>query len=132
MKFKFVEHTADVGVEAYGESLEETFINAALGLFEIMTDTSKVEEKEVREIKAKGEDLKSLLYDFLEQFLILHDSENLIFTKVVVKITNNELIGKVWGDVFDSTKHEDRTQVKAITYHDMSIEDKKIFYLVDI
>ncbi len=132
MKFKFVEHTADVGVEAYGESLEETFSNAALGFFEIMTDTSKIEEKETREIEAKGEDLKSLLYDFLEQFLILHDSENLIFTRVEIKINGNELVGKVWGDVFDSTKHEDRTQVKAITYHDMSIEDKKIFYLVDI
>ena len=65
MKFKFIEHTADVGVEAYGENLEETFSNAALGFFEIMTDTSKIEEKEVREFKAKGEDLKSLLYDFL-------------------------------------------------------------------
>lgn len=133
MKFKFIEHTADVGVESYGNNLKETFENAALGMFEIMTDTKKVEEKTRKIIVAKGEDRKSLLYDFLEQFLIIHDAENLIFTRVVInKIGDNQIEAEVFGEEFDSKKHEDRTQVKAITYHDMMVTDKKIFYLVDI
>ncbi len=133
MKFKFIEHTADVGIEAYGETLEEMFSNAALGLFELMADTKEVEEKEKFKIKAKGEDLQSLLYDFLEKFLILHDTNNIVFSRAVVrKIENNELEAEAWGEKFDSEKHEEGTHVKAITYHRMKIEDKKLFYLVDI
>ena len=59
MKFKFIEHTADVGVEAYGDSLEEKFGNAALGLFEIMLDTSKVEQKEKKEFEIEADDEQS-------------------------------------------------------------------------
>ena len=132
MKFKFIEHTADVGVEAYGETIEETFKNAALGFLEIMTDTSKVEPKVKKEFSVESEDLKSLLYDFLEKFLFFHDSENLVFSKFKVKIQGNKLEAEVWGEEFNKEKHEDKTSVKAITYHRMEVSDKKIFYIVDI
>ncbi|MBU3905075.1 MAG: archease [Nanoarchaeota archaeon] len=134
MKFKFVEHTADIGIEAYGENMKETFANAALGLFEIMIDTTKVEEKETIEITAKGEDIQSLLYDFLEQFLIIHDTDNLVFSRVVVnKLTDDfKIEATAYGEEFDTNKHEGRSGIKAITYQRMNITDKKIFYLVDI
>lgn len=134
MKFKFIEHTADVGVEAYGKNIKETFSNAALGLFEIMINTKKIKEKIKIPIKAKGEDMQSLLYDFLEQFLIIHDTDNLIFSRVVIKkLTDDFHIEAVaYGETFDSKKHEGRSGVKAITYQRMNITDKKIFFLVDI
>ena len=137
MKFKFIEHTADIGIEAYGETWEEAFENAALGMFEIMTDTKKIGTKKKMEIMASGEDMKSLLYDFLEQFLILHDSENLVFSKVkIIELNNNKLKAEVWGEEFNPDKHEDRTSVKAITYHQMEIIEKDskktIRFIVDI
>ncbi len=45
MKFEFFEHTADIGIRAWGDSLEEAFENSALAVFEVITDTSKVQEK---------------------------------------------------------------------------------------
>lgn len=134
MKFKFIEHTADIGIEAYGNDLKETFANAALGLFEIMIDTKKVKEVKEIEIKAKGEDMQSLLYDFLEQFLIIHDTDNLVFSRVVVnKLTDDfKIEATAYGEEFNPEKHEGRSGVKAITYQRMNITDKKIFYLVDI
>jgi len=45
--YEFFEHTADVGIIARGNTLEEAFSNAAKAVFEVMTDTSKVEAKEV-------------------------------------------------------------------------------------
>ncbi|MBU4123853.1 MAG: archease, partial [Nanoarchaeota archaeon] len=82
MKFKFIEHTADVGVEAYGKNIEETFANVALGLFEIMSNTKKIKDTKMYKIKIKSENIESLLYDFLEKFLIIHDIENAVFTRV--------------------------------------------------
>lgn len=133
MKFKFIEHTADMGIEAYGKDFKETFENAALGMFEIMTDTSKVEEKQRKIIVAKGEDLKSLLYDFLEQFLIIHDAENLIFSRVIINsLENNKIKAEAFGEEFNPGKHTDRTTVKAITYQRMNVTPTKIFFIVDI
>jgi len=133
MKFKFIEHTADMGIEAYGKDIKESFENAALGLFEMMTDTKKVEEKTRKIIEAKGEDLKSLLYDFLEQFLIIHDAENLVFSRVVIhSLEDNKIEAEAYGEEFDSSKHEDRTMVKAVTYQRMDVTPNKIFYIVDV
>lgn len=125
--FKFLEHTADVGIEAEEKDLEKVFEEIALGMFEVMTDTKKVEKKIKKEIKVDSEDLQALLYDFLEKFLILHDTENLMFSKFNVKKIKKEnskwnLECEAWGEEFDSEKHEDRTLVKAVTYHEMKIE----------
>ena len=68
--FEFFDHTADIGIRAYGRSLEEAFANAALAVFEIMTDTSKVEQKEYREIYINGYDLENLLYKWIEEQLL--------------------------------------------------------------
>lgn len=128
-KIRFIEHTADIEFEAFGKSLEEAFENAALAMFEIMTNTKKVGSKIKKEIKIESEDLESLLYDFLEQFLIFHDSENLIFSKFKVrKISKNtkyKLEAEVWGEEFDPKKHESKTLVKAVTYHDLVIGKKE-------
>lgn len=141
MKFKFVEHTADVGIESYGKKLEEAFSGVALGMFEVMTNTKKIKPKIKKEIKIESEDLKSLLYDFLEKFLIFHDVENLMFSKFDVKKIWKErnkwnLECEAWGEEFDPKRHEDRTLVKAVTYHDMKIlkkgELQYVYVLVDI
>ena len=71
--YKFLPHTADVRIEAYGKSLEEAFTNSAYATTDVVTDHSKVAAVVEKEFTAKGENQESLLYDFLEQFLILID-----------------------------------------------------------
>lgn len=139
MKYKFFEHTADTIFEGYGATLEEAFANAALALEEVMTDTSKVEPKTEKRIEAAGKDMKALLYDFLEKFLILKDAENMIFSEVIVegiKKTDKgyKLTGTARGEEYNPEKHEDRTQVKAVTYFDMQIgkKDGKHFVRVTV
>ena len=72
-KFEFFDVTADVGFRAYGESLNESFENSALAMFEVMTDTSQINPIEKREIDLESEDEKGLLYDWLSELLFLHD-----------------------------------------------------------
>ena len=130
---KFFSHTADVEFESYGATLEKAFENAALALFGVMTNIKKVKPKIKKKINIESEDLESLLYDFLEKFLILLDSENMVFSKFdVKKITMNEkskkfkLKAEAYGEKFDEKRHESKTLVKAITYHGMHIGRKRV------
>ena len=128
--FRFLEHTADVFVEAWAPTLAELFEEMAKAMFEIITDTSKVEPVECREISVNGFDLENLLYRWLEELLIIHDSENMVFTEFKVhelsKVSEEEYVikGVACGEIFNPSKHEPRTVVKAVTYAQMKIEKK--------
>lgn len=124
-KWEHYEHTADIGIRGYGDTLEEAFEAVAIALFDVMVDVRKVEKKEARHIEAEGEDLQSLLYDFLERLLILHDVEGLVFRDFDVKIEKSKegykLKAVAYGEHL-SEKHEPKEEVKAITYHEMEIK----------
>ncbi|MCS7366804.1 MAG: archease [archaeon YNP-WB-062] len=140
--FVFLDHKADVYVMAFGRSLNECFEYAAKAMFEVMTDTSRIEPSIRREIHVNGFDIYSLLYSWLEELLYLFDAEGLVFSSFNVqrisKIDeeNYVLDAIVFGEKFDSAKHERRTVVKAITYSQMEIynEDNKFVakFLLDI
>jgi len=129
-RFTFLEHTADAYIEAYGDTLEELFENATIAMFEVMTDTSKVSPIEVRNVEAEGFDLESLLYRWLEEWLIIRDSENMVFSKFkvkkIAKVGEDQYVieGLGWGEKFNPRVHEVRTEVKAVTYHMMEIKQE--------
>ncbi|MEM0333573.1 MAG: archease [Candidatus Aenigmatarchaeota archaeon] len=137
-RFEFVDiTTGDVAFIAYGSTLEELFSNAALAMFEIMVDTSKVEKIEKRYLECHGYDLESLLVNWLNDLLIFVDSENMVFSDFEVDIDENnfKLKAVCYGEKINKTKHETRTAVKAATYHKIKIEKNSVWkaqVIVDI
>ncbi len=135
-KFEFFDVTADVGYKAYGKTLDEAFENAALAMFEVMTDTSKIGPKVERKIEVESEDECALLYDWLSEFLVILDVDFLIFSKFEVKIEENGngffLEGTAWGEEFNPEIHESRAEVKAVTYHLMDVKQKNGKYMVQV
>lgn len=124
-KYKFLQHTADAKFQAYGETMEHAFENAALAMFSVMTKTEKVEPNLKRKISIKGEDMKSLLYNFLEELLFLMDSEGFILNKIEkIKIDNNKLTAIAIGDKI-SDDYDVHGEVKAVTYNEMEIKDEE-------
>ncbi len=125
-RFEWVEHPSDIGFRAYGRDLAEAFANAALALFEVMVDASKVEPREQARVELEAEDEQALLYDWLDRLIYLRDSDNKVFSKFSVKITEQpsrlKLEATIWGETFDAEKHSERTAVKAMTYHMMDIQ----------
>ncbi|ANF23407.1 archease [Thermococcus piezophilus] len=125
-EWEHYEHTADIGIRGYGETLEEAFEAVALALFDVMVNVRKVEPKEVRELEVEAEDLEALLYLFLEELLALHEMDGLVFGNFKVKLEKTEegyrLRARAYGELLDYVKHEPKEEVKAITYHDMRIE----------
>ena len=133
-KFEWIEHPSDVGFKAYGRSLAEAFENAALALFEVMVDTSKVEPKRQVEFELEAEDEEAMLYDWLDKLIYYHDAEGLVFSKFEVKLERTgkgfKLKGKAWGEEFNREKHPERTAVKAMTYHMMEIKQEGDYFTV--
>ena len=132
MKYKFLEHTADAKFQAFGKTLEEKFANAALAMFSIMVDTKKVKHLIEKKINIKGEDKKSLLYNFLEELLFLLDTKSFLLNKVKkIKIENNSLKAIVVGD-FVKEEYKLLGEVKAVTYNDMEITNTFVQVVVDL
>ncbi|ABM80378.1 archease [Hyperthermus butylicus] len=135
-------HPADVIIVAKGRTLEEAFEQAAIGVYEVITDTSKVEPKEERVIEDTGVDIYQLLYRWIEDLLYYTDSESMVFSKFKVekieKRSEDEyyLKARAWGEKMNSSKHPKRTIVKAMTYAMMEIvkEDGcwRVQFVVDI
>jgi SHS2 domain-containing protein len=125
-KFEFLEHTADVYVRAHGTTMEEAYGNAALAMFETMTNSGKIAQTQQQTIEVEAEDQYALLYNWLEALLIKFDTEGMLFSRF--EITNwketaesFKFKAKMWGEKFDPEKHPQKVGVKAVTYHLMVI-----------
>ena len=129
--FEFMDHTADVSVKSWGRNLEEAFSQTALSLMTTITPNLKlVSPKIEKKIQIESEDKYALCFDFLSEFLYIFDVEDLVFSNVsVISIQKTEekykLIALAKGEPFDREKHEIGTEVKAITYSFMTIEEKR-------
>ena len=125
-KYVFLEHTADMKFQAFGKSITDCFKNASYALREVITK-DKIKPIIKKTIKVKGKDNESLLYNFLEEFLFLIDSENFVLSeirKINMDKRKFELSVEMIGD--DIKKYKTITDVKAITYNDMFVlKDKK-------
>ncbi|MBW2987853.1 archease [Candidatus Woesearchaeota archaeon] len=137
MKYKYIEHVADLKFQAFGKSLEEAFANAAIALYDFVTKTEQIEPKIEEKIEVESEDNKSLLYDFLEQFLFLIDTKQFLLHEIKeIKITRKnhdklKLTAIAVGDTADG-KYEIGGDVKAVTYNDMFIKKEKDQYIIQV
>lgn len=86
IRFRTLDHTADIGIKAYGETLEKLFCNTALGMFSIITDLDKVKSSRNFYIQIKGEDEENLLIKWLNELLYLFDTEYCLFNRFDIKI----------------------------------------------
>ncbi len=129
-KFEFLEHTADVYVRTHGQSMEEAYENAALSMFETMTDTDKIGQNQEETVEVEAEDQYALLYNWLEALLVKSETEGILYSKFKIgnwKETDDgfKFKAKVWGEKFDAQKHPQKVAVKAVTYHRMVIIREK-------
>jgi SHS2 domain-containing protein len=124
MTYKFLRHTADVKFNASGKTLNKCFSDSAIAMFKAMYPDD-IESKIKKTIKVKGKDLESLLYNFLEELLVLLDSKDFFVSKVDVKVNEDDfsLVAKVLGD--KTSNYSISLQVKAVTYNEMSVRKTK-------
>jgi len=134
--FEIVNHTADVGIIAYGADLKQAFANAARSLFSLITELDDVREILYRDIELTATDKESLLVEWLNELIYRFDTENIIFKRFdITELDNTRLRARSYGEEVDNSRHELRTGVKAATYHLLKVDKDdgyKIQVILDI
>jgi SHS2 domain-containing protein len=121
--FEIIDHTADVGIIAYGADVKELFSNAALALFSLITEPESVEEKLHLDLEVSSEDIDSLLVEWLNELIYLFDAKHILFSRFDIEsLTHNQLKATCYGESFDPMKHKIKIGVKAATYHMLKID----------
>ncbi len=118
----------DAFIEVTGDTMEEAFENAGMSVVDTIVDIKSVENEEEREIEIYANDLKGLLYSWLEEIIILTITDGFVGKIFNVEITKNEryhLVAKIIGEEINFEKHHFKMEIKSPTYHLMEIKDGK-------
>lgn len=125
-RFRLLEHTADIGLVAYGDSLAEAFANAAYGLFSIIASLDGVREIQARNVEVNGIDYEELLFNWLNQLIYLFDIEHVLYiTFNITSISENNLKAICYGEKYDPARHQLKLGVKSATYHMLKVDTEK-------
>ena len=125
-RFRLIEHTADMGLVAYGKSLAEAFANAAYGLFSLIVEPNKVKEKESRKVTVQAQDAESLLFNWINELIYIFEVERLLFKSFdITEFTGQSLEATCWGERYDPSRHQLKTGVKSATYHMLKVDGEK-------
>ena len=133
-RYETIDHTADIAIKAYGSSMPEAFSNAAYAMFDIMADIKNINSKKELHVRLEAPDTEQLLVDWLSELLYLFEVEEILFSEFEVSIRDNILDAVVKGEPMDLTRHELKTEIKAVTYHmlEIDLEQNTVQVLFDI
>ncbi|MDI6780248.1 MAG: archease [Bacteroidota bacterium] len=123
---KILEHPADIGIEAYGSNLKAAFEQSAIALMSVILDSSNINNTKSRLIEMFASDYEQLLVKWLSEVLYLYDGENFVVGGFEIEtLTSNFLKAKVKGEKFNIIKHPTKLDVKAITYHQIIVQENE-------
>jgi SHS2 domain-containing protein len=131
--FEIIDHTADIGIVAYGTDMKQIFANAALGLFNLMADLDKIKEDFRREIELSAEDVEVLLVEWLNELIYIVDVEHVIFKRFEIEeLTGTQIKARCFGEKIKPGQHKLKREIKAATYHMLRINKDNSSYKVQV
>ena len=122
MKYILIDHTADVGLHVFGKDPTELFTTAARALFDIMIDARRVKATQSLFLRTEGLDWPDLMVNWLRELLYLWSGNDLLMHSTVIRtIGPQELVADIIVDPFDPSRHAVKTEIKAVTYHQIEV-----------
>ncbi len=123
-EFEILEHTADIGIAAYGKTKREVFINAAKGMFEIIAGENRnLKENFYDKIKLEADNLEDLLFAWLNELLYISETKLVILSKFKVKeLSDYQIKAEVEGMKINPPSVKIEREIKAVTYHRLEIK----------
>jgi len=126
-RYRILPHTADGKFEAFGATLEEAFGNAALAMVSLMWDWSKIQPSVEHLVRVEGSDKEQLLVKFLGEIIYLFETRQFLLGRVRTLRLRPLLDGFGLEAALDgetlSSGHEIYGDIKAVTYHELAIEE---------
>jgi len=141
--FEILDISGDIGLKSFGKTVQEAFVNAAIGMYSLITDTEKIEEKKSIDVSLENDSLDSLLVAWLNELVFHFDAYGFIGKKII--ITESKLLSGqstspplyrieavLSGEDFDPERHESRLLIKAATYHRLRIEKSNDTWQIEV
>lgn len=132
--FEVLEHTADIGFRARGRTLGGVFESAAEALVALALEVDDVAARECYTLAAEGEDLESLLVNWLSEVLYWLDGRRVALRRFEVKeITSGRVAAEGFGEPLDPARHRAKLVVKGVTYHQLRIvQDEEGWWVAEV
>ena len=123
-EIRYIEHTADAGVDITAASREELFTLGARALYHLALDYDTVEARIERRLDFAAPDLAELFHEWLAELLYLLDAEELVFKKFAFEFGEDDggLVVTAWGEDLDFGRHQPHGEIKNVTYEDFAVE----------
>lgn len=123
---RYIEHTADAGVEITAASRDELFVLGARALYQLALDYDAVEAVAERRLELAAPDLAELFHEWLAELLYLLDAESYAFKKFSFDFRDDDtgLAATLWGEEVDFDRHRPHGEIKNVTYGDFAVERK--------
>ena len=122
-RYELLDHTADIGIVAFGRDLPEAFAAAAYAMFDILTDIDSIQETGSFELQISATNVEELLIAWLDELLYRYETERYINRRFLISDMNDtSLCASVFGEKVDPARHEIKTEIKSVTYHQLRIE----------
>ena len=123
--YEFFDHTADIGIRAEGRDLPELFIRMAQGLAELIAEDSPLQASQTRRIELSADDVETLLRLWLQELLFWFSRDRFLPARYALAgVTETSLRGELSGERFDPARHIQGREVKAITRHQLNVEQR--------
>jgi len=121
-KFRYLDHTGDLGVEVFGADLNDLFRHAGEAFADIMTDPGSVRVRETRKISLTADRVEDLLLKWFNEFIFYFDTEALLFSQFDIRsVDETRIEAGIRGEPYDEGRHEIKTTVKSATYHQLAV-----------
>lgn len=123
-RYKLLDHTADIEIIAYGEDISALFGNAAYAMFDILVNAEEIYETETFSLHASASSIDELLVAWLSELLYQYETERIVFCRFDINsIDGKGVSALVSGEKIDQSRHEVKTEIKSVTYHQLNVEE---------
>ena len=123
-RYELLDHTADIGIVAFGGDLPEAFGSAAYAMFDILVDIGEIKEIDKYDLHVFANSIEELLVTWLDELLYRYETERFVCKRFVINdMDDRSLYAIVFGEKIDPDRHEVKTEIKNVTYHQLRVEE---------
>ena len=120
--YQLIDHTADIGIEVSADTKEELFAKAARAFCDLICDIKSIKPVVERKVAVIRDNPAHLLQALLNELLYLFETRHELYSKVIrLHFQDDGLMAVVSGEKIDSKRHEIKTGIKAVTYHQLRV-----------
>ena len=122
--YEIINHTADLGIIVKGRNIRELFVNAANAMIDLMVKADIHDKGATRNLIVEGQDLPDLMVRWLSEILYLFNGEHKLVRAIEIgSISSTRLQSELNVVSLNRTRHEILREIKAVTYHQISVEE---------